>query len=74
MRKRVFYQLDSEHKIAYISEQIKKDKKLSLIFLGTIIGHFSLTEWNDYLFDEKDLNKRITSMIIQRLQDQVEEI
>lgn len=74
LRKRVFYQLDKDKKSTYIAEHIKKDKNLNSFLMGVIAGHFTLKEWNDFLFDEKDLKKRISNMLIQRLQDHVEEI
>lgn len=74
LRKRVFYQLDKDKKRSYIADHIKKDKNLNSFLLGVIAGHFTLKEWNDFLFDEKDLKKRISNMLVQRLQDSVNEI
>lgn len=74
LRKRVFYQLDKDKKIKYIAEHIKKDKNLNSFLLGIIAGHFTLEEWNDFTFDEKELKKRTSNMLVQRLQDSVDNI
>ena len=54
-----------------IEKMILKDRNLSKFFLGIIIGHFSDQEWNDYLLNEREINRRINRLIIQRLQSQV---
>jgi len=71
-RKGIFRKLEVDKKKTYISDNIKKDIKLKHLFLGVILAHFTLEEWQVYAFDEKELNKRITNMLVQRLQDQIE--
>lgn len=74
LRKGTFRKLSIEKKKIYILENIKKDHKLNHLLLGTVIGQFTLEEWKAYQFEEKELKKRTTNMLIQRLQDQVEKI
>ncbi len=71
VRKGIYHQLNENKKSIYIEEQIKKDQKFNNLLLGVIIGQFTSEEWNHYLFDEKEIKRRITNLIIKRLQDQI---
>ena len=70
-RKDVFNQLSKSKQRVYIEESIRKDQKFKHLLLGTIIGQFTTEEWEQYLEVEKELNRRMADMIIQRLQDQL---
>lgn len=70
-RKGVYYKLSPKLQEEYIVNQIKKDKQLHQLLLGTIIGHFTEEEWLLFTTNEKEPKKRITNMMIQRLQDQM---
>lgn len=71
-RKKVFYQLSNQKKMDYIEHHIRKDLKFKNRLLGLIIGHFTMEEFDAFLADEKELTKRITNLLVQRLQSQVE--
>jgi hypothetical protein len=55
----------------YIEQIIKKDRKIHNLLLGIVIGHFTEIEYLAYLKYEKELNRRIMNMLIQRLQNQL---
>ena len=64
-------QLTDDKKNNYIQETIQKDRKIRDVLLGIIIGHFTETEYLAYIKQEKELNRRIINMLIQRLQNQL---
>jgi hypothetical protein len=66
-----FYSLTITQREFFIGESIQKDTVLKNIFLGTVIGLFTLSEYNEFIMHEKELKKRIAQMIVQRLQDQI---
>ena len=63
-------QLTAIKKNECIEQTIKKDRKIHDVLLGIIIGHFIETEYQEYIKHEKEFNRRITNMLIQRLQNQ----
>ena len=54
--------------LAWIENGLKKDQRLRQLLLGTIIGHFTLDEWEQYQTQESELARRIIQMLNQRLQ------
>lgn len=70
-RKGKFHQVNDSAKLTYISDNIKKDLKFKNLLIGVIIGHFTLEEYELYQSNPQELNRRISSMLIKRLQDQV---
>lgn len=73
-RKGVFFTLNPPKQLEYIDHSIRTDQKFKNLMLGTIIGHFTLQEWEEYLQHESELRRRITDLIIQRLQSQADSI
>jgi len=71
-RKGVFYDLGLEKKLAYIENGLIKDQKFRNSVKGTIIGHFTLSEYCQYSSNSSALNKRMMNMVIERLKDQVQ--
>ncbi len=71
-RKSVFFKLSEPKQLEYIEQQIKQDKNFKNLLAGIVIGHFSMEEWLFFQENEQELRKRITSMLIQRIQSQVE--
>ena len=53
-----------------IKEIVQKDRKLNHVLLGVIIGHFTDEELNEFFLQEKELKKRISNMMIERIQSQ----
>jgi hypothetical protein len=67
----LFYEFTDNEKIDYIEQIIKKDRKIHNLLLGIVIGHFTEIEYLAYLKYEKELNRRIINMLIQRLQNEL---
>jgi hypothetical protein len=67
-RKNKFYELSSTQKLAYIDQSIRQDQKLKNLLIGTIIGHFTPEEYERYIALEKELRRRISDLLVQRLQ------
>lgn len=67
-RKKVFFKLEASGQAEYIEQLIIKDKSFKNILFGIIIGHFTLTEYDFFKIHESELKKRITTLLIQRIQ------
>jgi hypothetical protein len=61
-----------DKKVALIEKSIHKDSKLREILKGIIIGLFTSTEYSLYSTNSSNFNKRIISMLIERLQSQIQ--
>lgn len=70
-RKGVFFKMNEEDKLAYIDNSVRKDLKFKNLLLGIIIGHFTAEETVLYFEKENENSRRMTNLIIQRLQSQV---
>ena len=70
--KGVFYELSPERKMDYIESAIHKDMKFRNILKGLVLGQFTLEEYRAYSADSSAINKRILSMIKERLKRQVQ--
>jgi hypothetical protein len=70
--KGVFYELSTERKMDYIESAIHKDMKFRNILKGLVLGQFTLEEYRAYSADSSAINKRILSMIKERLKSQVQ--
>jgi hypothetical protein len=59
-----------------VGDQVKKSyKKLKKPSLkGIIIGLFTIDEYNDYIQNSSNLNKRMMNLLIERLKSQVQVI
>lgn len=69
-RKGKYFQLSNQAKLAYIEHSVRKDLKFKSLLLGVTIGQFTLEEWQQYQNNEKELRKRLTDLLVQRLQSQ----
>ncbi len=70
--KNAFYQLTLERRLDYIENAIQKDIKFRNSLKGMVIGHFTLSEYEQYITNSSALNKRMMNMVINRLKDQVQ--
>ena len=70
-RKSVFQKLTSDRKGPYIEQALQKDQRFREWIFGLLAGHFTSDEWVFYLSHESEIRKRITSMLIKRLKDQL---
>ena len=71
-RKEVFYSLGLEKKLNYIENSLNRDQKFGDSIKGMVIGLFTMEEYNAYSRNSSALNKRMMSMVIERLKDQVQ--
>jgi len=67
-----FHELKKEDRLNYISNAIQKDIKYRNTLKGMILGQFTLEEYKIYAENSSALNKRIMSMAVKRLQDQLQ--
>ncbi len=60
-----------DKKLHYIENAIQKDIKFRNSIKGMVIGLFTLNEYEAYIQNSSNLNKRMMSMVIERLKSQV---
>ena len=70
--KGVFFKLSNHEKMSYIQEALSANQRLRSLILGTIVGLFTLEDYSYYRLNLSELNKRIVSLVIKRLQSQLE--
>ena len=66
-----FPTLSSFKKQMFIEQSLQKDAVLKNTFIGMTIGMFTLEELEVYQSDSKVFNKRIITMLIERLKSQM---
>ena len=66
-----FSSLSISKKQIFIEQSIQKDATLKNTFIGMTIGMFTLEELQVYQSDSKVFNKRIITMLIERLKRQI---
>lgn len=71
-QKKVFFSLAPEKKMTYIDNVIQKDIKFRNSIKGIIIGMFTIEEYSNYILNSSDLNKRMMSIICERLKSQLQ--
>jgi hypothetical protein len=71
-QKNVFFKLTPEKKLAYIENVIQRDIKFRNSLKGIIIGLFIVDEYNEYIQNSSNLNKRMMDLLIERLKSQVQ--
>lgn len=67
-----FYSYTVEKKLSVIENAIQKDIKFRNALKGMIIALFTLDEYAVYIQNSSNLNKRMMSMLIERLKSQVQ--
>lgn len=70
--KTLFSDFNSAIKASFIENSIQKDTKLRNTFQGIIIGLFTNIEYDIYIENSSELNKRMMNMLIERLKSQME--
>ena len=70
--KGVFFDIPTDKQLAYIENAMHKDQKFRNALKGMIIGQFTVEEYNIYTQNSSQLNKRMMSLVITRLQDQLQ--
>lgn len=71
-QKNVFFNLSPEKKVQYIENVIQRDIKFRNSLKGIIIGLFTVEEYDDYIQNSSNLNKRMMNMLIERLKSQIQ--
>jgi hypothetical protein len=67
-----FQQFTIDKKLKFIEDNIQKDIKFRNYVKGIIIGLFTTDEFQTYIENSSALNKRMISMLIERLKSQVQ--
>ena len=70
-QKGVFFTLSPEKKMDYIEHTIQRDVKFRNSLKGIVIGLFTVSEYSDYIKNSSNHNKRMMTMLIERLKSQV---
>lgn len=70
--KNVFYQLTLERRLHYIENAIQKDIKVRNALKGMVIGQFTTDEYLKYIENSSALNKRMMTIVKQRLQNNIQ--
>ncbi len=71
-QKNVFSNLSLNKKLDYIEQSIQRDMKFRDFLKGIIIGLFDSEEFVIYSQNASNLNKRLISMLIERLKSQIQ--
>ena len=66
-----FDTLSKQKKALFIDTSVQKDSVLKNTFIGMTIGMFTLVELEAYYLDTKAYNKRIITMLIERIRSQM---
>ncbi len=66
-----FDSLTSSKKRTFIELSLQKDSVLKNTFIGITIGMFTTPELETYILDSKSYNKRMITMLIERIKSQV---
>ena len=65
-----FARLDPAAQAAAIEQALKTHKRLRATFFGLVAACMTVAEYEFYLAHQRDLHKRMTLLLIKRLQDQ----
>lgn len=71
-QKGTFFQLSVEKKMIYVDNAIQKDVKFRNTLKGIVIGMFTLSEYKEYIQNSSNLNKRIMTMLMERIKSQIQ--
>ena len=71
-QKSTFFKLNINKKLEYIEQNIQRDMKFRDFLKGIIIAFFTIEEYENYAKNASNLNKRIITMLIERIQSQVQ--
>ena len=68
-RKIDFSEISEEKKKLKIKSILEKDIQFRNMIIGSILGHFSLVEYQQYYTNASEMNRRIVKITIKRFQD-----
>ena len=69
--KGVFFKLARQEQMDYIQQALITNQRFKGKVIGTVIGLFTIDDYSYYSLNLSALNKRIITMTIKRLQDQI---
>jgi hypothetical protein len=73
IKQKIEFQSSSpEKKMMIIDHAIQRDIKFRNILKGMIIGFFTLYEYETYIQNSSNLNKRMMNLVIERLKSQIQ--
>lgn len=72
--KNTFRKLAGIAKEEYVTKSLKQDHNFRHFLRGTVVAHFTNSEWELFIKHEDEFNKRIMNLIAQRLISQLEKI
>lgn len=58
----------------FIAHNVKSDLKFKNRLIGTLIGHFTADEFAFFAENEAELTRRMTDLLVQRLQSTIENV
>ena len=67
-----FSNFKTEKKLQFIENSIQKDIKFRNILKGIVIGLFSIEEYNIFSQNSSSINKRMFTMLVERLKSQIQ--
>ncbi|MBE8724693.1 glyoxalase [Flavobacterium hungaricum] len=70
--KRDFYSYSTEKKLQAIENSIQKDIKFRNSLKGIVMALFTIDEYDTYIQNSSNLNKRMMNLVIERLKNQVQ--
>ena len=70
--KNIFYSYSVEKKLAFIENVFQRDSQYINIAKGMVIGLFTIEEFQEYNRNVSNYNKRMVSMIAERLKSQLQ--
>jgi len=66
-----FHHFNADKKMQFIEHSIQRDTKFRNSLKGMVIGLFTIDEYATYIQNSSSLNKRMMTMLIERLKSQV---
>lgn len=63
--------LSKQARMDWVAHSLRKDLRMRDLLLGTVIGHFTLEEWQVFQSNEAELTRRVIEMMTKRLQEQL---
>ena len=71
-QKCVFFKLSVNKKLEYIEHSLQRDMKFREFYKGIVIGLFNAESFEEYSKNSSNLNRRIITMLIERLKSQIQ--
>jgi hypothetical protein len=66
----VFARSSPQDQSVFIDHTLKKDQKFRNLLIGVVVGHLTPAQWQRYAPHEEELNRRIITMLIKRIDSQ----